>query len=186
MSTSPVVTFQNQRVSPGAFDAARRRSSSHTGPFDASAIAVSQLGFAHLGGLTAQQMSLSQYLLWRAWPVASLCGPAVLMLAGIVVYRTRLLGRLMGIGGIAGMAIATVLTVKPEALRLTSLLGQGYAFNDVLRDTNASFLAAALCGTGMVVLGLRGLTRAAPVPPTPSCLPAPAGTRPPRSASPPC
>ena len=121
------------------------------------------LSFAHLGGLTSQQMSWSQYLLWRAWPVASLCGPAVLMLAGIVVYRTRLLGRLMGIGGIAGMAIATVLTVKPEALRLTSLLGQGYAFNDVLRDTNASFLAAALFGAGMVVLGLRGLTRPFPV-----------------------
>ena len=121
------------------------------------------LGMARIGGLTLGQMSWDQYLLWCAWPVAALCGPALLMLAGIVVYRARLLGRLMGLAGIAGMAIATVVTVRPEALRLTGLLGRGYTLNDVLHDADASIVLAGLFGIGMVVLGIRGLTRPFPV-----------------------
>ena len=121
------------------------------------------IGSAHIGGLTAQQMTWNQYLLWRAWPVASLCGPALLMVAGIIVYRTRLLGRLMGVGGIAGMAIATGLTVRPEVMRLADLLGQGYALNDVLHDANASIVAAGLFGVVMVIAGIAGLTRPFPV-----------------------
>ena len=121
------------------------------------------IGSAHVGGLTPQQMTWNQYLLWRAWPVASLCGPALLMFAGIVVYRTRLLGRLMGVGGIAGMAIATVVTVRPELLRLADLLGQGYALNEVLHDANASVIVAGLFGVVMVIAGIAGLTRPFPV-----------------------
>ncbi len=118
------------------------------------------IGMAHIGGLTPGQMDWNQYLLWRAWPVASLCGPALLMAAGIIVYRTRLLGRLMGLGG---MAIATGITVRPELLRLADLFGQGYAVNDVLRDANASVVLAGAFGMVMVVLGIAGLTRPFPV-----------------------
>ena len=121
------------------------------------------LGSAQIGGLTPAQMDWNQYLLWRTWPVASLCGPALLMFAGIVVYRTRLLGRLMGIGGIAGMAIATVITVRPEALRLSGLLHQGYAVGDVLSDANASVVIAGMFSVLMVVAGISGLTRPFPV-----------------------
>ena len=109
------------------------------------------VGSAHIGGLTPGQMTWNQYLLWRAWPVASLCGPALLMFVGIIVYRTRLLGRLMGMGGIAGMAIATVITVRPEVLRLSNLLSLGYPLNDVLHNANASLVLAGAFGMVMVV-----------------------------------
>ena len=121
------------------------------------------VGSAHIGGLTPGQMTWNQYLLWRAWPVASLCGPALLMMAGIIVYRARLLGRLMGVGGVAGMAIATVITVRPEMLRLGDLLGQGYALHNVLRTANPSVVAAGLFGVAMVVGGIAALTRPFPV-----------------------
>ena len=121
------------------------------------------IGSAHIQGLTLGQMNWSQYLLWRAWPVAALCGPALLMFVGIIVYRTRLLGRLMGIGGIAGMAIATVITIRPEALRLSNLLGQGYVLNDVLHNADASIVLAGAFGILMVVGGIASLTRPFPV-----------------------
>ena len=121
------------------------------------------IGSAHIEGLTPEQMSWDQYLLWQAWPVASLCGPALLMFVGVVVYRTRLLGRLMGLGGIAGMAIATVITVRPEFLQLTGLLHQGYALNDVLRQANASAVLAGAFGILMVIAGIAGLTRPFPI-----------------------
>jgi type IV secretion system protein VirD4 len=121
------------------------------------------VGSAHVGGLAPGQMNWNQYLLWRAWPVASLFGPALLMLAGVIVYRARLFGRLMGVAGILGMAVATILTVRPEALRLSDLLGQGYRLNVVLHDANASFVAAGMFGIVMVVAGLAGLTRPFPV-----------------------
>ncbi len=59
------------------------------------------LGSAHIGGLSAQQMSWNQYVLWRAWPVAALLGPALLTFLAVMAYRARLFGRLMGIAGIA-------------------------------------------------------------------------------------
>ncbi len=121
------------------------------------------IGSAHIQGLRQGQMNWSQYLLWRAWPVAALCGPALLMFVGIIVYRTRLLGRLMGIGGIAGMAIAMVITIRPEALRLSNLLGQGYALNDVLHNADASIVLAGAFGILMVVGGIASLTRPFPV-----------------------
>ena len=121
------------------------------------------VGSAHVGGLTPGQMSWQQYALWRAWPVASLFGPALLMVAGVIVYRARLFGRLMGVAGILGMAVATILTVRPEALRLTDLLGQGYRLDVVLHDANASFVAAGMFGIVMMVAGLAGLTRPFPV-----------------------
>ena len=121
------------------------------------------IGSAHISGLTPGQMSGGQYLLWRAWPVAALCGPALLMFVGVVVYRTRLLGRLMGIGGIVGMAIATVITVRPEALRLADLYGRGYALNDVLHNSDASIVLAGAFGIMMVVGGIASLTRPFPV-----------------------
>ena len=119
--------------------------------------------YAHVGGLTSGQMDWNQYLLWRAWPVASLFGPALLMAAGVLVYRARLFGRLMGVAGILGMAVATILTLRPEALRLSDLLGQGYRLDVVLHNANASFVAAGMFGIVMVVAGLTGLTRPFPV-----------------------
>ena len=113
------------------------------------------LGTAQIGGLTADQLTWSQSLLWHLWPVAALCGPALLMFAGIFVYRTRLLGRLMGIGGIAGMAIATVITVWPEAQRLAGLYRQGYGVNDIMRVSDASIVLAGAFGIAMVVGGRR-------------------------------
>jgi type IV secretion system protein VirD4 len=120
-------------------------------------------GAAHMGGLSPEQLNLNQYLLWRAWPAASLCGPALLMVAGVIVYRARLFGRLMGMAGILGMAVATILTVRPEVLRLAAWLGQGYALSVVLANANASYVLAGLFGLGMVVLGITGLTRPFPV-----------------------
>jgi len=121
------------------------------------------VGYAHVGGLAPDQFNRTQYLLWRAWPVASLLGPAVLMVAGIVVYRARLLGRLMGIAGVTGMAVATVITVQPEVARLAGLFGQGYAANIVLGNANASIVAARLFGIFLVVAGIAALTRPFPV-----------------------
>ena len=121
------------------------------------------LGAAQIGGLTPDQLTWSQSLLWHLWPVAALCGPALLMFAGILVYRTRLLGRLMGIGGIAGMAIATVITVWPEAQRLAGLYRQGYGVNDIMRVSDASIVLAGVFGIAMVALGAASLSRPFPV-----------------------
>jgi len=121
------------------------------------------IGYVHVGGLAPGQMTWNQYLLWRAWPVASLCGPALLMFSGVVVYRARLLGRLMGIAGVAGMAAATVITVQPEIVRLVGLLNQGYQANTVLGNANASLVVAGLFGIIMVVAGIAALTRPFPV-----------------------
>ena len=85
------------------------------------------------------------------------------MAAGVLVYRARLFGRLMGVAGILGMTVATILTLRPEALRLSDLLGQGYRLDVVLHNANASFVAAGMFGIVMVVAGLTGLTRPFPV-----------------------
>ena len=119
--------------------------------------------YAYVGGLTSGQMDWHQYLLWRAWPVASLFGPALLMATGVLVYRVRLFGCLMGVAGILGMAVATILTLRPEALRLSELLGQGYRLDLVLHNANASFVAAGMFGIVRVVAGLTGLTRPFPI-----------------------
>jgi type IV secretion system protein VirD4 len=121
------------------------------------------LGSAHIGNLSAQQMDWDQYLLWRAWPVAALLGPALLTFLAVMAYRARLFGRLMGIAGIVGMAIATGLTVYPEVQRLGGLLGQGYTLNDVLHYADASMIAAGLFGAVMVVAAVTGLARPFPV-----------------------
>ena len=121
------------------------------------------LGSAHIGGLSAQQMSWDQYVLWRAWPVAALLGPASVTVLAVMAYRARRFGPLVGIAGMVGMAIATALTVRPEVLRLAALLGQGYATNDVLKDANASFVVAALFGGATVAAAISGLSRPFPV-----------------------
>jgi type IV secretion system protein VirD4 len=121
------------------------------------------IGFAHVGGLSPRQMSWDQYLLWRLWPVGALCGPALIMIIGVIVGRIRPFGRLMGVAGILAMAVATILTVHPEVQRLAGFLGQGYAVDDVLRNANASLLAAGLFGIAMVTIGIAALRRPLPV-----------------------
>jgi len=114
------------------------------------------LGSAHIGGLAPGQMDWNQYLLWRAGPAAALLGPALLTFLAVMAYRARLFGRLMGVAGIVGMAIPTVLTVRPEGLRLAGLLSQGYPANDVLHDVNVSFVVAGLFGAVTVVAAISG------------------------------
>ncbi len=121
------------------------------------------LGSAHIGSLTLDQMTWGQSLLWHLWPVAALCGPALLMVAGIFLYRVRLLGRLMGIGGIAGMAIATVMTVWPEAVHLADLYRQGSTLNDIMVASKASIVLAGAFGIVTVVVGVASLTQPFPV-----------------------
>jgi len=121
------------------------------------------LGSAHIGGLAPWQMDWNQYLLWRAGPVAALLGPALLTFLAMMAYRARLFGRLMGVAGIVGIAIPTVLTVRPEGLRLAGLLSQGYAANDVLQNANASMVVAGLFGATVVVAAISGLSRPFPV-----------------------
>ena len=121
------------------------------------------VGSAHIGGLQPYQMTWTQYLLWRAWPAASLLGPAILMMVAVAAYRARLFGRLMGVAGIIGMAVATVVTVRPEAARLAALFGQGYAADDVLRTANASFVVAGLFGVVVVIAGMAAMIRPFPV-----------------------
>ena len=121
------------------------------------------LGPAQIGGLSPEQMSWNQYVAWRAIPVAALAGPALLTYLAVLACRARLFGRLVGIAGILGMAIPTILTVRPEAMRLAGLLGRGYPLVDVLQNANAAMIAAAVFGAGVVYRAIMTLGRPLPV-----------------------
>ena len=95
-------------------------------------------------------------LLFRAWPTAGLCGPIVLMLGAIAAQRAQLGSRTMAIAGIAGVALATILTVQPEWVRLSPYVGRAKPL-DILRAVDMAILWALAvgvlaCGAGVRLL----------------------------------
>ncbi|MBN8900107.1 MAG: type IV secretory system conjugative DNA transfer family protein, partial [Rhodospirillales bacterium] len=82
------------------------------------------------------------------------------MLAAILLHRGRLTGRTMGIAGIIGMAATTLLTLRPEALRLWPYVGQpGYPLPYLLRQADQGTLLATAVGLLAVGAGIAGLLR---------------------------
>ena len=67
--------------------------------------------------------SAGYLLLYRAWPSVGLAGPILLMLGALAAERAQLASRTMAIAAIAGVALATVLILRPEWLRLSPYLG---------------------------------------------------------------
>jgi type IV secretion system protein VirD4 len=74
-------------------------------------------------------------LAYDGWPAIALLGPILLMGMAIAAFRLGLATRLMPFAGIAGVVIATVLTVWPEYQRLAPYLGNAPLF-DVVRAVN--------------------------------------------------
>jgi len=59
---------------------------------------------------------------WHVWPAVALFGPILLMAAAIVAFRLGLATRFMPLAGIAGVVIATVVTVWPAYQHLEPYL----------------------------------------------------------------
>lgn len=93
-------------------------------------------------------------LLYRAWPSVGLCGPILLMFAALAAERTHLGSRTMAIAGIAGVTLATVLTVQPEWTRLSPYVGHSPII-DVIRAVDPAMPFAFMLGFLSVALGIR-------------------------------
>jgi hypothetical protein len=93
-------------------------------------------------------------LAYDGWPAVALLGPILLMGMAIAAFRLGLATRLMPFAGIAGVVIATVLTVWPEYQRLAPYLGNAPLF-DVARAINLSAVQAVAVGLIATVAGVR-------------------------------
>ena len=95
-------------------------------------------------------------LLYRAWPSIGLAGPIGLMLLALVAERARFGSRAMAAAGIAGVALATLLTFWPEIERLSPYLGRARPL-DILRAVDLGMLAALITGGLAITAGLHAL-----------------------------
>ena len=93
-------------------------------------------------------------LAYDGWPAVALLGPILLMGMAIAAFRLGLATRLMPLAGIAGVVIATVLTVWPEYQRLAPYLGNAPLF-DVVRALNLGAVQAVAVGLIATVAGVR-------------------------------
>jgi type IV secretion system protein VirD4 len=92
--------------------------------------------------LTFSDRSSQAFVLaYDGWPAVALLGPILLMGMAIAAFRLGFATRLMPLAGIAGVVIATVLTVWPEYQRLEPYLGNAPLFN-VVRALNLSAVQA--------------------------------------------
>lgn len=89
-------------------------------------------------------------VLYRAWPSAGLAGPIVLMLTAIGAHKAQLGSRAMAMAGIAGAALATLLTVWPEWERLSGYVGRARP-QDIVGALDLGVLAAL--GVGLLAIG---------------------------------
>ena len=88
---------------------------------------------------------------YKAWPAVSLAGPILLMIVALVVHRMQLAGRLMPIAAIAGVAVATGLTIWPEWQRIASYVGRMPA-GTIARSFDLAYLYAL--ATGLLSIGV--------------------------------
>jgi len=95
-------------------------------------------------------------LAYRGWPSAALLGPILLMAAAIGAYRLQFANRLMPLAGIAGVAVATVITAWSEYWRVASYLGRAPLLN-VLDAFDPGILQAVAAGLFATIGGI-GLT----------------------------
>jgi type IV secretion system protein VirD4 len=103
--------------------------------------------------LTFPDRSTQAFVLaYDGWPAVALLGPILLMGMAIAAFRLGLATRLMPFAGIAGVVIATVLTVWPEYQRLAPYLGNAPLF-DVVRALNLSAVQAVAVGLIATVAG---------------------------------
>jgi type IV secretion system protein VirD4 len=117
----------------------------------------------HLGGdlwrdhvlATQPDRTTPAYLvLYRAWPSVGLFGPILLMFSVLAAERAQLGSRTMAVAAIAGVALATVLTVQPEWTRLSPYIGHS-PIADVIRALDPAMLFAFMLGFLSVALGVR-------------------------------
>jgi type IV secretion system protein VirD4 len=105
--------------------------------------------------LTFPDRSTQAYALaYGGWPAVALLGPILLMGMAIAAFRLGLATRLMPLASIAGVVVATVLTVWPEYQRLGPFVGNAPLL-DVLRALNLSAVQAAAVGLIAAVAGVR-------------------------------
>ena len=86
---------------------------------------------------------------YRGWPSAALLGPILLMAAAIGAHRLQFANRLMPLAGIAGVAVATVITAWSEYRRVAPYLGRAPLLNvlDALDPGILQAVAVGLCAT---------------------------------------
>jgi type IV secretion system protein VirD4 len=92
-------------------------------------------------------------LAYRSWPSAALIGPILLMVSAIVLQRWELAGRLTSFAGVAGVAIATVMTAWPEYQALAPYVGHGPLLN-VLQAVDLGIMLAVAIGAVATLAGI--------------------------------
>ncbi|WP_095204597.1 type IV secretory system conjugative DNA transfer family protein [Mesorhizobium carmichaelinearum] len=93
---------------------------------------------------------------YAAWPSVALSGPALAMAAALLLRRSGLALPATAIAGVVGMAVATGLTVWPEATRLLSYRPAS-AWSDILRIADMAIFYAGVVGFLATVAGVRAL-----------------------------
>ena len=101
--------------------------------------------------------SARSYLyLFQAWPSAALAGPIILMFVAVAIARLKQGALVMAVAGIASVAIATVVTIDPEWVRLSPYIGRARPFDIVRAIDISAFYALAsgifACGVGIGIL----------------------------------
>ncbi len=89
---------------------------------------------------------------YRAWPSIALLGPICLMTVVIAVYRLRVTSRVTPLAGIAGIVLATALTIWPELQRLAPYAGHAPLL-DVLGELDLGILQAVAIGLVAIIVG---------------------------------
>ena len=103
---------------------------------------------------TFSDRSSETYLLaYHAWPSVALLGPVLFAIGGAVAWRAQLTSRLMGMAGIVGLAIAAALTLRPEWLRVSTLIGRDGLLTTVFTELGDDDVAYA----GVIVTALLGI-----------------------------
>ncbi|RWD60434.1 MAG: conjugal transfer protein TraG, partial [Mesorhizobium sp.] len=95
-------------------------------------------------------------LAYAAWPSIALVGPGLTMGAALLLRRAGMVLPLTAVAAVFGMAVATAMTVWPEASRLIEYRSL-YPWSEVLRVADMSIFYAGALGFLATWAGLRSL-----------------------------
>ncbi|TIT03206.1 MAG: conjugal transfer protein TraG, partial [Mesorhizobium sp.] len=99
--------------------------------------------------------SAAYRLAYGAWPSIALMGPGLTMAVALLLRRAGMVLPLTAVAAVIGMAVATTMTVWPEASRL--LQYRSYPWSEILRVADMPIVYAGAIGFLATVAGLRVL-----------------------------
>jgi len=101
--------------------------------------------------------SLAYRFGYAAWPSIALIGPAIAMTVALLLRRSGMVLLPTAIAGVVGMFTATLLTVWPEATRL-SAFRPDYSWPAILNAADMTIFYAGVVGFLATIAGIRMLT----------------------------